>query len=100
MFAQVAVGGVEQPVVFKMARGFKLQSDPGARKRFAVVETEFHFNFVWGCHRGHRNSCSSVAEIIFQATCPAWYSGLSSNVPGATLRKRLLRLRLTASVIN
>src|SRR5262249_50537161 len=47
-----------------------------------------------------KDSCSFAAKIYYYATCPAWYSGLSSNVPGATLRIRLLRLRLTASVIN
>jgi hypothetical protein len=34
----MAIRGIEQPVVFKMARGFNLQSDSGARERVKAVE--------------------------------------------------------------
>src|SRR5262249_35778554 len=86
---EMIIGRIEQPVVFKMARGFNLQGDSGPRERVKAVESELHFNFVLRCHRDHIHSCTFAAEILCQATCPAWYSGLSSNVPGATLRKRL-----------
>jgi hypothetical protein len=52
-FPEAAIWGVEQPVVFKMARCFNLQDDSGARERGEIVESELHFDFVRDCCRDH-----------------------------------------------